>query len=82
MVYIKIVNPGEAEEPVEINLNGITSVKSKATVEVLSADPSATNSMQDPVKVVPVESKLSDIKPSFTYKVPAHSIVVLKIKTS
>jgi hypothetical protein len=46
----------------------------------LAADPKATNSIDAALEVAPVTSTLSDVRPGFTYKVPAHGIVVLTLE--
>lgn len=80
VIYLKIVNPTGEEQPLEIQLDGTASVAARATAEILSADPAATNSINEPDKVVPVTVKVSGVKPAFTYKVPASSVVVLKLE--
>ena len=80
IVYLKIVNPGDTDELVNIDLKGATSVSAKASVETLSGDPAATNTIDNPAKVLPVVSKLDKVKPTFSYTLPAHSLVVLKLK--
>jgi alpha-N-arabinofuranosidase len=80
-IIIKLVNPQTDAQQVKINLAGLTSVASEATAITLSADPNATNTIDAPEKVVPVTTKVSGVKPSFTYTVPASGIVVLRVKT-
>lgn len=80
-IIIKLVNPQTDAQPVKINLMGLPSVAPEATAITLSADPSATNTIDAPEKVVPVTTKVAGVKPAFTYTVPPSGIVVLKVKT-
>jgi len=79
-IYLKLVNPTTTAQKVAINVKGVTSLVSTAAAITLAADPLATNSIVEPTKVVPVTTSLSDVKPGFSYEVPATGIVVLKLK--
>ena len=80
VIYIKLVNPAERQEKVSIQLDGLEKVAPNALVEVMSADPEETNSIDKPEKVVPVSRKISGIHPTFSYPVPGTSVVVIKVK--
>jgi alpha-N-arabinofuranosidase len=80
-VFVKLVNATDANAPVQIDLPGLRGIASSATAHTLAADPQATNSIDAPVKVVPVTSKVSGVKSGFTYTVPAHGIVTLILET-
>ncbi len=80
IIYIKLVNPDRYNESVRINLEGTDKVAPNALTEVIDADPEDTNSIEEPLKVVPEAGKITGIKPSFSYQVPGYSIVVLKVK--
>jgi alpha-N-arabinofuranosidase len=80
-IYAKFVNPGDGAAPVQLDVTGVKSLAPTATATTIAADPQATNSIDAPVKVVPVTSTISNVKPGFTYTVPAHGIVVLEIST-
>ncbi len=76
-IYVKLVNPAGADAPVQFDLKGAGTLASTATAVTLSADPKATNSIDAPDTVAAVTSKVAGVKSSFSYKVPAHGIVVL-----
>ena len=78
-VIIKLVNPEAAPQQVSIELKGVRSVSSEGTAITLAAAPNETNSIDDPDKVVPVTSKVTGVKPAFTYTLPANSIIVLQL---
>jgi alpha-N-arabinofuranosidase len=80
-IYLKLVNPQSAPEQLNIHLKGVASIGPKAVVLTLAANPDDTNSITEPRKVIPVETTLRDLKPDFVYSVPAHGIVVLRLKT-
>jgi alpha-N-arabinofuranosidase len=80
-IYVKLVNPADADAPVQLDLKGVRTLASSSTAVTLAADPKATNSIDAPERVAPVTSKVADVKPGFTYKVPAHGIVVLILET-
>ncbi len=80
-IFLKLVNPQATEEALKIDINGIASVASKAEVIILTGDSGDSNSLAQPRKVVPVTRNVRGVKPSFTYSLPPHSIVVLKLKT-
>jgi alpha-L-arabinofuranosidase len=81
LIYVKLVNPQPTPQPLKIDIKGVVSVAPTADAETLAADPTATNSMAEPAKVVPAKSKVSGVKPSFTYTVEPNSITVLQLNT-
>ena len=63
-----------------MELKGIASLASKATVITLAADPEETNSIEHPRNVVPTTTTIGRLQPDFNYTLPPHSIVVLKVR--
>jgi alpha-N-arabinofuranosidase len=80
-IYLKLVNPGDTASPVQLNLQGASTLAPTATVMTLAADPQATNSIDAPDRVATVTSMITGVKPAFTFTVPMHAIVVLTIGT-
>jgi alpha-N-arabinofuranosidase len=80
-VYAKLVNPGDAEAPVRIDVNGARSLGATATAITLAGASDATNSIDAPENVAPKTATVSGVKSGFTYTVPAHGIVVLQLST-
>lgn len=80
-IYVKLVNPLVTAEPLDIEINGARSLASEARSTVLSGCPEDTNSIQHPRNVAPVTGTVRGIKPRFSYLVPPHSIVVLRLKS-
>jgi alpha-L-arabinofuranosidase len=80
ILYVKLVNPGNAAAPVQLEVSGAT-LRPTATAQTLAADPQATNSIDAPNHVMPVTSQVAGVEPRFTYTVPANGIVVLALGT-
>jgi alpha-L-arabinofuranosidase len=80
-IYVKLVNPADADAPVRLDVTGARTLASTATALTLAADPQATNSIGARETVVPRASKVSGVAPGFTFTVPAHAIVVLTLDT-
>jgi alpha-L-arabinofuranosidase len=81
-IFVKLVNPLPAAETVNLDIKGVASVASRAEVITLAGNPADSNSIKDPVHVVPVTTTLSGVKSQFTETMPPDSIVVLKLKSS
>ncbi|MEP7367807.1 MAG: alpha-L-arabinofuranosidase C-terminal domain-containing protein [Acidobacteriota bacterium] len=80
VLYLKIVNPEASAQTLRIELQGVHDVTSFGRAHTLAAAPDATNTLAQPVNVVPVITKLSDIAPTFTHQIAAHSITLLELK--
>jgi len=79
-IIVKLVNPELTLQSLPIEIKGVTAFASNATVITLAGNPEDTNSTSHPKNVVPITTTLSGVKPSFTYTLPANSIVVIKLK--
>jgi alpha-L-arabinofuranosidase len=79
-IFLKLVNPQATAEPLNIEIKGAASVASKASATVLSGNPDDSNSITQPKKIVPVTTTVRGVKPGFSFLMPPHSIVVLKLK--
>jgi alpha-N-arabinofuranosidase len=80
-IYLKVVNTAAASQTVRINLKGAATVSPDGLFVVLSsADPSDTNSITDPMKIVPVASKISGLAASFHRDFAPYSINILQIE--
>jgi alpha-N-arabinofuranosidase len=79
-VFLKLVNTTALEQPVNIALKGLAALDSKGSAIVLAGNPEDTNSISHPRNVIPTTMALQHLKPSFSYNLPPHSVVVLKLK--
>jgi len=80
-LFVKLVNPTNAPAAVRIDVMGVARLAPTATAVTLSGDAQATNSIDAPEAVAPVTSKVTGVKPGFTYTVPANGIVALMLET-
>ena len=80
LLYLKIVNISGAPHPIRIEISGIPALADTADCIVLaSAKSTDTNTITEPVKVVPTATTLPGVAPSFTYTSPAYSVTVLTL---
>ncbi len=80
-IFVKLVNPAANAVTLKIAINGAAALADKGSAITLAANPDDTNSITQPKNVVPVTTTIRGIKPDFTYDLPPHSIVVLKLGT-
>ncbi len=74
------MNPQANAVSLNIEINGVASPASKGSAITLAGKPEDTNSITEPRKVVPITKTVRNVKPRFAYKLPASSIVVLKLR--
>ncbi|HEY1719057.1 MAG TPA: alpha-L-arabinofuranosidase C-terminal domain-containing protein [Verrucomicrobiae bacterium] len=79
-IILKVVNPEANAESTEIKLDGASKIEPEGEAITLAGDLNGVNSMDDPEKISPVESKFENAAANFTYTFPAHSMTVLRIK--
>ena len=78
--FLKFVNASSIAQQIDVNLSAGTKVKREATMVTLSAMTNeATNSINDPSLIAPVESKLRNIGEHFRQSVPGYTIQVVEI---
>jgi alpha-L-arabinofuranosidase len=78
-LYLKVVNAASTPQVLEIDLNG-AKVAGNAKLTSLSAhDTQATNSIDAPNRIVPLESALHEVSSKFQHTLPALSIQVIQI---
>ena len=80
-IFLKLVNPQATAESLKIAIKGVAMVSSKADAIILTGNLDDSNSITRPRKVVPITKTVRGVKSGFTYKMPPHSIVVLKLST-
>ena len=79
-IFVKLVNPATNAVPLNLKINGVTSLASRGTSITLAGNLNDSNSITQPKNVVPLTKRVRGIKPSFTHTLPPNSIVVLKLK--
>ena len=78
-LYLKLVNASSDPQPVDIHIDG-GHPAAQGTVVMLRADnPQATNTLDQPTAIVPVEKPLTNVSANLHYTAPRYSIQVLQI---
>ena len=79
-IILKIVNAGAAGANAMLNLSGAGKYLPAASLQLLSGDPKAKNTLQQPDQIIPVTSSLV-VKNKMSYTAPPYSLTVIRIKT-
>jgi alpha-N-arabinofuranosidase len=81
-VYLKVVNATSEARPVTIKLDGASRVAATGKVFTLSAKTTAaTNTIERPTAIVPVDGTISNAASQFVHTVPGYSIQVIELQT-
>jgi len=81
-LFLKVVNATGKPQSVDIDLNGVGKLSPEGTLVVIKGDkPEDTNTISDPVKIVPVTSKIKVAGAKFTRTFDPYSVSVLQINT-
>ncbi len=80
-IIVKIVNRADAPQEVAVDINGPVTIARDGTATVLKAENrDATNTLEEPQKVVPVTETVSGLGTRFTRTYPPCSITILELK--
>ena len=80
-IIVKVVNRADTAQDLKVEVSGVNSVADQGTETVLKADNrDATNSLQEPQKVVPTTEPATGLGTSFTRTFPPCSITVLELQ--
>ena len=80
--YVVLVNNGGAAAKAAVKLVGLRGGAKGGTAIVLTGSPPAQNSLADPTLIAPKVSTLRSRGTAFSYRFPAHSVTVLKLRTA
>ena len=79
-LIIKVVNRDDRAQDLKVDISGTSSVADEGFAIILKADNrDATNTIDDPKKIVPVTEKVSGLGTSFTRSYPPCSITILEL---
>ncbi len=79
-LFVKLVNASSDAQPIQIKLADAVNLRGEATITLLSGTTTEeTNSITDPRRIVPTESKISVQTNKFVETLPRYSIQVLDI---
>lgn len=77
-LYLKMVNASSDPQPLEIDLTGAKLAGTAKLVSLSAPDTQTTNTIDDPNRVVPVESTLRNVGSQFRHTLPGLSIQVIE----
>jgi alpha-L-arabinofuranosidase len=77
-LYLKLVNASSVPQPVEIHIEGVKLAGTGKLVNLSANNPRATNSIDDPSRILPVPGSLKGIDNPFRETAPAYSIQVIQ----
>ncbi|CAN5552341.1 hypothetical protein BH10ACI4_BH10ACI4_16270 [soil metagenome] len=81
-IYLKLVNASPDAQSVNLKLVGVTDIAKSAKMVSLSGKTvAATNTIQNPTAIVPVEGTISNAAAQFSHPIPAYTIQVIELKT-
>ena len=82
VVIVKVVNAGKEPLDAAINLRGANRVEPGGKAIVLTGEPKAVNTLEQPANVVPKEEAITDASAAFRRKFPPHSLTLLRLSVS
>ncbi len=81
-IVLKAINVGDEEVSANLKLREAGQIAGDATVTVLESKSLAdNNSLEEPARIVPKESRLSDAGAAFSHRFPPRSLSILRLKT-
>ena len=82
-IIIKAVNPGPDPLETTIRIDGAVNLQSKARVITLASDkPTDDNTLDEPNKIVPVDSTFDGVAPEFKYILKPYSLTIFRIDSA
>ena len=81
-VIVKVVNIGKDPLDLTINLGGAAKIDSNGTATVLSGDPKAVNSIEQPMNIAPKQEPMMGVSSSFHRTIPPYSFTLLRLTAS
>jgi alpha-N-arabinofuranosidase len=80
-IYLKLVNTTAAPQPVRIEIAGADVRATGLSVQLSSAQPTDTNTIDEPTRIAPVVSTAMGLAPAFERTLPGYSITILRLDT-
>ena len=77
-LYLKLVNASSDPQSIDLNVDGAKLAPSAKLITLHANDTQETNSIDDPDRIVPVESTLHNVSAHFHHTVPGLSIQVIE----
>lgn len=80
-IIIKLVNAGEKDASITIDIDNIENIKKSASLELLTdKDKYAENTVLKPENVIPIKSTIK-VSDKFIYNAPSYSLSIIRIPT-
>jgi alpha-N-arabinofuranosidase len=79
-IILKVVNVFDMDQTVTVQLAG-AKIRKDATGQVMMGKPNDTNTIEDPLHIVPKDFVINDASSSWRHTFPGHSITVIRFKT-
>ena len=80
-VILKLVNIQAVPQPLQIELQGVKTIRKDASGELLTGELTAINTVAEPRKVAPRPIVINNAGASFLHELPAHSASVIRLRT-
>jgi alpha-N-arabinofuranosidase len=78
-LYLKLVNAASTPQSIAVKFLGATLANTGKMVMLKAPSTQATNTLEEPANIVPVESTLRNMGSELPYTAPAYSIQVIQI---
>ena len=78
-IYLKLVNAASDAQAVDLKFTGATLMKTGKLVMLRGGSTQATNTLELPTNIVPIESPLGNVGSELHYQAPAYSIQVIQV---
>jgi alpha-N-arabinofuranosidase len=78
-LYLKLVNASSASQPVDIEFTGATLAPTGTLISLSAHSTQATNTIDQPKAIVPMESALQGVSDHLRHTVPGYSIQVIQV---
>jgi alpha-L-arabinofuranosidase len=75
------VNIQSKPQPLQIDIQGVQSIRKEAAGEVITGEPGDINTVMEPMKTVPRPIAIKDAGTRFSHELPARSVSVIRLKT-
>jgi alpha-N-arabinofuranosidase len=79
-LYLKLVNGESIPQPVDLDLTGVKLAPTAKLITLSAKDTQATNSIDHPQQIVPVESVLHNVSGRLHHIMPGYSIQVIEFE--
>ena len=79
-LYLKLVNASSDPQPLTLALPGSHPAANAKLVRLSAPDTQTTNTIDDPNRLVPVESSVHNVSSNFSVTLPPYSIQVIQFE--